>query len=272
MLPNRFPDQGQAPEYNTVDATLWYVDAIRAYVAATDDDATLRALFPVLEDIVQWHRQGTRYGIKEDPSDSLLRAGRWRPAHVDGREGRDWPPRRARADRPSSHNAVRSMAWPAVRSRPRPGTLGDKIKRGFDRFWHRGCSTVDVLTARRLDDALQLNQIFAVSLKAASERRVADVCGRHLPASWLAEPGEIRYCAVRRRRDERRRVSPGRRPGCSGPARAISCATTAMLPLADHWDFEQHRGNSTPTRRFGVHRPAWRVRDAPRWSEIASIR
>ena len=75
MLPNRFPDQGEAPEYNTVDATLWYVDAIRAYVQATDDDATLKTLFPVLEEIVQWHRQGTRYGIKEDPADSLLRAG-----------------------------------------------------------------------------------------------------------------------------------------------------------------------------------------------------
>ena len=75
MLPHRFPDQGEAPEYNTVDATLWYVDAIRAYVKATDDDTILTELFPVLEEIVRWHRQGTRYGIKEDPSDALLRAG-----------------------------------------------------------------------------------------------------------------------------------------------------------------------------------------------------
>src|SRR5204862_1421389 len=75
MLPNRFPDQGEAPEYNTVDATLWYVDAIRAYVKATDDDATLRELFPVLEDLIRWHPQGTRYGIKEDASASVLRAG-----------------------------------------------------------------------------------------------------------------------------------------------------------------------------------------------------
>src|SRR6266704_4771297 len=40
MLPNRFPDAGEAPEYNTADATLWYVEAIRAYLAATDDDGT----------------------------------------------------------------------------------------------------------------------------------------------------------------------------------------------------------------------------------------
>src|SRR5204862_7861106 len=75
MLPNRFPDAGEAPEYNTVDATLWYVEAIRAYLDATDDDGTLKALFPVLEEIVRWHREGTRYGIKEDPADGLLASG-----------------------------------------------------------------------------------------------------------------------------------------------------------------------------------------------------
>jgi glycogen debranching enzyme len=48
MLPNRFPDAGEAPEYNTVDATLWYFEAIRAYHAATDDDTLLKELFPVL--------------------------------------------------------------------------------------------------------------------------------------------------------------------------------------------------------------------------------
>src|SRR5438034_9346038 len=66
MLPNRFPDAGEAPEYNTVDATLWYFEAIRAYHAATDDDGFLKELFPVLEEIVRFHREGTRYGIKEE--------------------------------------------------------------------------------------------------------------------------------------------------------------------------------------------------------------
>ena len=52
MLPNRFPDAGTEPEYNTVDATLWYFDAIRAYHASTGDAALVRHLFPVLKDIV----------------------------------------------------------------------------------------------------------------------------------------------------------------------------------------------------------------------------
>src|SRR5439155_910238 len=75
LLPNRFPEAGEAPEYNTVDATLWYVEAVRAYHAATGDDGLLEALYPGLEEIVRWHREGTRYGIKEDPTDGLLTAG-----------------------------------------------------------------------------------------------------------------------------------------------------------------------------------------------------
>src|SRR5512136_801405 len=75
MLPNRFPDAGDAPEYNTVDATLWYFEAIRAYHAMTGDTTLLDELYPVLEDIIRWHRKGTRYGIAQDPQDSLLRSG-----------------------------------------------------------------------------------------------------------------------------------------------------------------------------------------------------
>ncbi len=71
----RFPDAGETPEYNTVDATLWYFEAIRAYHAATGDDGLLNDLFPVLEEIIRWHRQGTRYGIAVDPRDGLLRSG-----------------------------------------------------------------------------------------------------------------------------------------------------------------------------------------------------
>src|SRR6185503_8027398 len=75
MLPNRFPDAGGAPEYNTADATLWYVEAIRAYHAATGDDALLTALYPTLQSIFAWHRDGTRHGIRQDAVDGLLAAG-----------------------------------------------------------------------------------------------------------------------------------------------------------------------------------------------------
>src|SRR5205823_3866387 len=56
MLPNNFPDRvGDIPGYNTVDATLWYVLAIRAYVESSGKSAFVDELLPVLTDIVDWH-------------------------------------------------------------------------------------------------------------------------------------------------------------------------------------------------------------------------
>src|SRR5262249_25108393 len=74
--PNTFPNVGEAPEYNTVDATLWYFEAIRQYAEYSGDVAVVREkLLPVLTDIIDWHIRGTRYGIKVDPADGLLHAG-----------------------------------------------------------------------------------------------------------------------------------------------------------------------------------------------------
>src|SRR6516165_4994030 len=75
MLPNVFPGAGETPEYNTVDAALWYLEAWRAYVDATKDIAALREVFPVLREIVDWHVRGTRFRIGMDDSDGLLHAG-----------------------------------------------------------------------------------------------------------------------------------------------------------------------------------------------------
>ncbi|HJQ98166.1 MAG TPA: amylo-alpha-1,6-glucosidase [Candidatus Polarisedimenticolaceae bacterium] len=75
MLPNRFPDTGAAPEYNAVDATLWFFVAAWRYLeAAGDEPFVLRELLPVFEDVISWHERGTRFGIRVD-DDGLLRAG-----------------------------------------------------------------------------------------------------------------------------------------------------------------------------------------------------
>jgi predicted glycogen debranching enzyme len=91
MLPNRFPDAGEGPAYDTVDATLWYFEAVRQYVEATGDLALVRdRLFGILADIVAWHERGTRYGIRVS-ADGLLEwhaAGEaltWMDARVHGR-------------------------------------------------------------------------------------------------------------------------------------------------------------------------------------------
>jgi len=90
MLPNFFPDGGEAPEYNTADATLWYFEVVRQYYAATGDLELVRELFPMLAAIVDWHANGTRYGIHVDQGDGLLHAGKagtaltWMDAKVGG--------------------------------------------------------------------------------------------------------------------------------------------------------------------------------------------
>ena len=75
MLPNRFPDQGDIPEYNTVDAALWYVVAVYQYWKKTRDDETLKSLFyPVIQSIRTFYLQGTAYNIHAD-TDHLIYAG-----------------------------------------------------------------------------------------------------------------------------------------------------------------------------------------------------
>ena len=71
MLPNNFPEGSAAPEYNTIDASLWYFEAIRQYHQATGDIVTLTKLFTVLEEIIEAHVQGTRFNIRVDAGDGL---------------------------------------------------------------------------------------------------------------------------------------------------------------------------------------------------------
>ena len=75
MLPNRFQDNGEAPEYNNVDGTLWYFIAVYKYLQATNDkNFVLNEILPVLKDIIDWHYKGTRYNIHVT-EDGLLYAG-----------------------------------------------------------------------------------------------------------------------------------------------------------------------------------------------------
>jgi len=198
MLPNRFPDEGDKPEYNTVDATLWYFEAVRAYHAATGDDALLRDLFPVLEDIVEWHVRGTRYNIHVDPADGLLYAGEpgvqltWMDAKVG-----DWVVT-PRIGKPVEVNALWYNAlcclleFAHCLGEPTDpyADLEKQVRRGFARFWDEGrgyCQ--DVIDGPRGDSpALRPNQLLAVSLPHSpldpdQQRAVVDVCARHLLTS-----------------------------------------------------------------------------------------
>jgi predicted glycogen debranching enzyme len=75
VIPNRFPDAGEQPEYNNVDGTLWFVNAVGELVRRTGDIAFVREhLYARLREFIEWHERGTIYSIRAD-EDGLLGAG-----------------------------------------------------------------------------------------------------------------------------------------------------------------------------------------------------
>jgi predicted glycogen debranching enzyme len=75
LIPNRFPDSGEAPEYNTMDGTLWFFHAVYQYYTYTLDKALIKSMLPILREIIEWHYKGTLYNIHVDSSDELLVGG-----------------------------------------------------------------------------------------------------------------------------------------------------------------------------------------------------
>ncbi|MGZ5380808.1 MAG: amylo-alpha-1,6-glucosidase [Thermoanaerobaculia bacterium] len=176
MLPNRFPDAGEEPEYNTVDATLWYFEAVRQYVEATGDLALVGdRLFRILADIVAWHERGTRYGIRVS-TDGLLEwhaAGEvltWMDARVAGRPvtPREGKPVEIQALWFSAlkvmENLAKSLDEPLLASRYR--LMAARVKRSFSRqFWNATADCLyDVVDADGKNGAIRPNQLFAISL------------------------------------------------------------------------------------------------------------
>jgi predicted glycogen debranching enzyme len=197
MLPNRFPDAGEQPEYNTVDATLWFFEAARALLQYTGDyDFIQTNLYNVLAHIVDWHVHGTRYGIRVD-QDGLLASGEagvqltWMDAKVG-----DWvvTPRYGKAVEIQAlwYNALRVMEHLAAKFGDKTGKtryteMAATADRSFNRvFWNEAAGCLyDVVSGDARDASIRPNQIFAVSLPhtmVSRERakRVVEVVERDL--------------------------------------------------------------------------------------------
>jgi predicted glycogen debranching enzyme len=176
MLPNRFVDSGQVAEFNTVDATLWFFEAARAYGAATNDyDFIRNELYAVLAQIIEFHIQGTRYNIKV-AEDGLLNAGAqgaqltWMDAKID-----NWvvTPRSGKPVEIQAlwYNALRTMEDLAARfsdddGRKKYSSLAALASETFNRtFWNNDAQCLyDVINGGPPDGSIRPNQIFAVSL------------------------------------------------------------------------------------------------------------
>lgn len=197
MLPNRFPDAGEQVEYNTVDATLWFFEAVRALVQYTGDEEFVRAhLYDTLIDIIAWHVRGTRYGIRvEDDGLLAFRDPTVQLTWMDVTIGdRVVTPRCGKAVEIQAlwYNALCVMERLAHRfgdeeSETRYAEMAARAKRSFNGlFWNEAAECLyDVVDGDTRDGSIRPNQIFAVSLphtmlSREQARRVVDVVEREL--------------------------------------------------------------------------------------------
>ena len=176
MLPNRFQDNGEEPEYNTVDGTLWYFIAIYKYLQATGDEQfVLGELLPVLKDIIEWHFKGTRYSIHAT-DDGLLYSGEpgvqltWMDVKIG-----DWvvTPRTGKAVEINAlwYNAlcIYAKLLELNGNTAEAVAINEKAhlaRKSFnEQFWNEQNGYLyDVVNGDYKDDTLRPNQLFAVSL------------------------------------------------------------------------------------------------------------
>ena len=90
LIPNTFPDRGDRPAYNSIDAALWWIEVLGLYLQATEDWQFLEQHYPIVRKIYKAFRGGTLYNICTDASDGLLMwdapgvAITWMDAVIDG--------------------------------------------------------------------------------------------------------------------------------------------------------------------------------------------
>jgi predicted glycogen debranching enzyme len=203
MLPNRFPDGGETPEYNTADATLWMFHALDDYLLANRDPKLLGDLFPALMSIIHAHVNGTRYGIKVDANDGLLHTGQpgTQLTWMDAKSGdHAFTPRVGKAVEINALwlNALHVMVRFAARlhkvsEKSLCESLLTRASGSFGRFWNeeRQClyDVIDVDGTNGRDERLRPNQILAIALPfcplpETQMRAVVDLCGRELLTSY----------------------------------------------------------------------------------------
>lgn len=226
MIPNVFPDAGETPQYNTVDAALWFVVVSWQYWKASGDDDGAKLLLPALANVVKFYREGTRYDIRAD-RDGLITAGTagtqltWMDVKVDG-----YVPT-PRHGKPVEINALWLNALLMLAEMEEKlardvqaavilRKLADQVAGSFAKaFWNRdggylydviqGDCRPDPSASRGLefrDPAIRPNQIFAVSLPYSpldkeQQRSVFEVVTKHLLAPnglRTLSPQHEKYC------------------------------------------------------------------------------
>jgi predicted glycogen debranching enzyme len=173
LIPNFSPDKSEEPAYNTVDATLWYINAVLQYVKYTADFRFVEEnLWQILQSIIENHEKGTDFGIHVD-NDGLLAHGSrltWMDAEVGGKAV---TPRAGKAVEIQAlwYNALKTVQLLAGRFGRKSvswhcSDMASKALDNFNRkFWNRDkCCLFDVVEPSGGDASLRPNQIIAAAL------------------------------------------------------------------------------------------------------------
>ena len=219
MIPNFVADKTGVPIYNTVDGTLWYVNAVLQYVKYTGDFAFVKSeLWENLQSIIENHMHGTMFGIKLDEDGLLIHGPRltWMDAVV---EGDIITPRAGKAVEIQAlwYNTLKIMELLATKfGEPsllvQYGAMAEQTRRSFnEKYWNPQLSCLyDVLKPDGADSSMRPNQIFAVSLdytmpNKENSRRIVEVVNRDLSTPYglrtlsLEDPKFVGKCEGDRR-------------------------------------------------------------------------
>lgn len=194
LMPNLFPEGGEQPLYNTVDAALLFIVAVYEYYGKTKDLPFVKKAWPVMESIISFYRKGTHFGIGMD-ADGLIRAGQgfdqvtWMDVRVENilptpRHGK---PVEINAYWYNALCIMDVLGEELSEDRADYAKLAAAVKKSFvSQFWNEeaGCLK-DVLSGTGADRQIRCNQIWAVSmpfslLDKEREKRVVETVFRRL--------------------------------------------------------------------------------------------
>lgn len=173
MLPNRFPDQGEDPEYNTFDATLWLFVVLYEYYEKFQDITFIEEVFPKLTEMLDFHTKGTRYNIHVTPEGLIFGGeGLVQLTWMDAKVG-DYvvTPRQGCPVEINAlwYNALEIYTFFAAilnRKNDAYAKLAKKAKAAFRQFFINDKSYLNdvVIPNTYLDDSIRPNQLYAISL------------------------------------------------------------------------------------------------------------
>jgi len=173
LLPNFIPDRAGSPTYNTVDATLWYLNAVLQYLKYSGDFKFVeKELWKTLKTMVADIARGTLFNIRVN-SDGLLSHGPQLTWMDSSANGKAVTPRAGKTVETQAlwYNALKTMElladrFETSREAEAYAEMAEKTRKSFaDKFWNKGKGCLyDVVSDNERDDSLRPNQIIATAL------------------------------------------------------------------------------------------------------------